>query len=181
MVREYCREDADRLRYICTETAPENMKNTAKKRQFLLLRYCDFYIEKSPKSCFVAEKDGRAVGYVICCPDSVFFKKEFRKFLKAHGASFFQRLTCFGDALIYLPFKKEYPAHLHIDILPEAQRQGNGRALINALEQSLRKQGKCGVMLAVSKDNETAVKFYRALDFKVILSLPKTYLLGKKL
>lgn len=158
------------------------MKNSEEKRKMLLLRFCDYYAEKCPDTCFVAEENGTVVGYVICCPDSAVFKKEFPKFAKRNGSlSIFQRLQCFGDSVLYLPFKAKYPAHLHIDILPDAQRKGYGKKLIEALTEELRKQGKCGVMLAVSAGNTNALKFYKALDFKTIFHLPRTYFLGKKL
>lgn len=100
---------------------------------------------------------------------------------KSGNLSFFQRFQCVGDALVYLPYRKSYPAHLHIDILPEAQRKGNGKKLIDALSKKLKEQGKCGVMLAVSESNTNAIKFYKALDFKIIFRFSGTYLLGKKL
>lgn len=182
MIREYNPDDKSFVQNICIETASENLKDSEEKKNLLLLRYCDFYIENCFDTCFVAEENGTPVGYVLCCPDSVFFKNEFSKFLKNYGhLNFRQKLQCFGDALIYLPFIKSYPAHLHIDILPEAQRQGNGKNLIDALSKKLKEQGKCGVMLAVSADNTNALKFYEALDFKIIFRFSGTYLLGKKL
>lgn len=182
MIREYRHEDRNFVQDICIETASENLKNGEEKKNLLLLRYCNFYIEKCPDTCFVAENCGKPVGYVLCCPNSVFFKKEFPKFLKKSGnLSFSQQIQCFGDALVYLPYRKSYPAHLHIDILPEARRKGNGKKLIDALSKKLKEQGKCGVMLAVSESNTNAIKFYKALDFKIILHFSGTYLLGKKL
>lgn len=182
MIRKYRPEDREFVQNICIETASENLRNSEEKKNLLLLRYCNFYIEKCPDTCFVAENGGKPVGYVLCCPDSVFFKKEFSKFLKKSGnLSFSQRFQCVGDALVYLPYRKSYPAHLHIDILPEAQRQGNGKMLIDALFKKLKEQGKCGVMLAVSESNTNAIKFYKALDFKIIFRFSGTYLLGKKL
>ncbi len=182
MIREYRPEDKKFVQDICIETAAENLKDSEEKKNLLLLRYCNFYIEKCPDTCFVAEENGKPVGYVLCCPDSVFFKREFPKFLKKYGhLNFWQRLQCFGDTLVYQPFKNKYPAHLHIDILPEAQRQGNGKNLIDALSKKLKEQGKCGVMLAVSESNINAIKFYEALDFKIIFRFSGTYLLGKKL
>ncbi len=181
MVRRYLEADRSSAEQICIETAHKNLKNTAPKREFLLIRYLNFYIENCPDNCFVAEKDGKASGYVLCCPDSRFFKKEFPKFLKRHGLSFSQRFQCFGDTLIYQPFRKKYPAHLHIDILPEAQRQGFGKLLIETLCEKLKSQGKNGVMLAVSANNTNALKFYKATGFEKILRLPGTYLLGKQI
>lgn len=180
MTRRYCSKDRKCIQNICIETAPSEMKDSDKKREFLLLRYCNYYIEKCPDTCFVAEKDGNTVGYVICCPDAVQFKREFPKFVQKSGnLNFSQKIQCFGDSILYLPFKAKYPAHLHIDILPEAQRKGNGKKLIKALTEELKKQGKCGIMLAVSADNINAIKFYRALGFKTILRIPGTYFLGK--
>lgn len=182
MIRKYQDEDKLSVQNICVETASENLKDGEEKKNLLLLRYCNFYIEKCPEACFVAEKDGKPVGYVLCCPDSIFFKKEFPKFLKNYGhLSFFQILKFIGDTFVYLPYRKKYPAHLHIDILPEAQRIGYGRRLIDMLCAHLKKQGKKGVMLAVGKSNENAVKFYKATGFEIILRLPGAYLLGKKL
>lgn len=182
MIREYNPDDKSFVQNICIETASENLKDSEEKKNLLLLRYCDFYIENCSDTCFVAEENGTPVGYVLCCPDSVFFKNEFSKFLKNYGhLNFRQKLQCFGDALVYLPYRKSYPAHLHIDILPEAQRQGNGKNLIDALSKKLKEQGKCGVMLAVSADNTNALKFYEALNFKIIFRFSGTYLLGKKL
>lgn len=182
MIREYQGKDKLSVQNICIETAAENLKDSEEKKNLLLLRYCDFYIESCPDTCFVAEENRKPVGYVLCCPDSVFFKREFPRFLKKYGhLNFWQRLQFFGDTLIYLPFKNKYPAHLHIDILPEAQRQGNGRKLIDALSNKLKEQGKCGVMLAVSADNTNALKFYKAMDFHTTHHFLGTYLLGKKL
>lgn len=80
MIRKYRSEDKHFVQNICIETAPENMKNSEEKKNLLLLRYCNFYIEKCPDTCFVAENGGKPVGYVLCCPDSVFFKKNFPNF-----------------------------------------------------------------------------------------------------
>lgn len=181
MIRRYFKSDEASAEHICIETAPDNLKNTEKKRNFLFLRYLNFYIQHCSDTCFVAEKDGKTVGYILCCADSNFFIKEFPKFAKRNGARLSQALQCLGDTLIYLPFKKKYPAHLHIDILPEAQRMGYGRQLIDALCENLKAQGKNGVMLAVGKNNKRAVSFYRTTGFDTILSLPGTYILGKKM
>lgn len=181
MIRKYNPNDKSFVQNICIETASENLKDREEKKNLLLLRYCDFYTEKCSDTCFVAEENGTPVGYVLCCSNSVFFKNEFPKFLKNYGhLNFRQRLQCFGDALIYLPFIKSYPAHLHIDILPEAQRKGNGKLLIDALLKKLKEKGISGVMLAVSESNTNALKFYKAMKFNTIRHFSGTYLLGKK-
>lgn len=59
----------------------------------------------------------------------------------------------------------EYPAHLHIDLLPEAQGRGAGRALIDAAVDGLRGRGVPGVHLVAAKANAGAQAFYPRVGF----------------
>ena len=59
-----------------------------------------------------------------------------------------------------------YPAHLHIDLLPRAQRQGWGRRLINALCEALAERGVPGVHLQYDAANVNAGAFYQRLGFE---------------
>jgi ribosomal protein S18 acetylase RimI-like enzyme len=61
----------------------------------------------------------------------------------------------------------DYPAHLHIDLLPELQGKGIGRKLMDALFSELKQQKVSGVHLGVSKKNPDAVAFYQKLEFTV--------------
>jgi ribosomal protein S18 acetylase RimI-like enzyme len=60
---------------------------------------------------------------------------------------------------------REHPSHLHIDLLPEAQRQGFGRRLLDRLFAQLEAAGSSGVHLRVSAANHRAIAFYRAMGF----------------
>ena len=55
---------------------------------------------------------------------------------------------------------KDYPAHLHIDILPEFHRLGLGRALIDTFSGAIKKEGADGIHLLMSQSNVEAGKFY---------------------
>lgn len=59
----------------------------------------------------------------------------------------------------------DYPAHLHIDLLPDAQGGGNGRRLIEAVTHALRDAGASGVHLGVAADNVNAQGFYEHVGF----------------
>ncbi len=59
----------------------------------------------------------------------------------------------------------DYPAHLHIDLLPRAQARGTGRRLIETLTGALREREVPGVHLGVSAANPGAVAFYRRVGF----------------
>jgi ribosomal protein S18 acetylase RimI-like enzyme len=60
----------------------------------------------------------------------------------------------------------DYPAHLHIDLLPRAQGAGYGRRLIEHLLDRLRAMSVRGVHLAVAATNEGAIGFYRHVGLR---------------
>lgn len=62
----------------------------------------------------------------------------------------------------------DFPAHLHIDLLPAAQGQGAGRALIEAAAALLRRRGAAGVHLVAPKANAGAQAFYPRVGFAPI-------------
>jgi len=59
-----------------------------------------------------------------------------------------------------------YPAHLHIDLLPEAQGTGAGRRLMAALEAELARRGAGGVHLGTSPRNVRSQGFYEHLGYR---------------
>lgn len=65
------------------------------------------------------------------------------------------------------------PAHLHIDILPEYQRQGWGRRLIGEVVRFLQEEkGLNALWLGMDPRNENARKFYYRLGFRDISGGP---------
>ena len=76
---------------------------------------------------------------------------------------------------------KEYPSHLHIDLLPAAQGGGHGRRLIDTLLAALAEAGSPGVHLGVSAANENAVGFYGRLGFHELARGPGSLVLGRGL
>jgi ribosomal protein S18 acetylase RimI-like enzyme len=75
----------------------------------------------------------------------------------------------------------EYPAHLHIDILPEAQGQGWGRKLIETLLGRMRALDVPGVHLHVGKLNTRAIGFYKQVGFHQLAERATSLALGQKL
>src|SRR5699024_8418500 len=59
----------------------------------------------------------------------------------------------------------EYPAHLHIDLLPETQGAGLGRRLIETLVDELTTREVPGLHLGVDPRNTSAASFYDRLGF----------------
>lgn len=63
---------------------------------------------------------------------------------------------------------RDYPAHLHIDILPEFHGQGIGTRLMNTFEDHLLENGVTGVHLYTSSLNRKAVPFYKKMGYAVL-------------
>lgn len=64
------------------------------------------------------------------------------------------------------------PAHMHIDLLPEAQRQGWGRKLVDVAVEELKRRGLRAVWLGLDPRNEGARRFYERLGFEGIEGAP---------
>ncbi|KAF2195040.1 GCN5-related N-acetyltransferas-like protein [Zopfia rhizophila CBS 207.26] len=62
---------------------------------------------------------------------------------------------------------ERYPAHLHIDILPEHQRRGYGPKLINTFLEKVKAEGAAGVHLKMLIENVEAKRFYEKLGFRI--------------
>jgi ribosomal protein S18 acetylase RimI-like enzyme len=79
-------------------------------------------------------------------------------------------------------FAAEYPAHLHINLLPQARGTGIGRMLVESLFDRLTESDIPGIHLGVARTNSPAVGFYRALGFDTVLAEdPGALFLGRKL
>lgn len=75
----------------------------------------------------------------------------------------------------------DYPSHLHIDLLPRAQKQGQGKLLMNQLWQALRDANSPGVHLGVSKKNSNAIGFYEAIGYERTLDYKTAIVMTKAL
>lgn len=170
------------------ETAAPNLRahsdpNVLHVGSFL---WCRPYITLVPEWCHVLDDgSGKAVGYVICAPDTPEFvdryRKEFFQVVAEHGISASEKLN--GESELAGEFKKlvfnpehmlqgdypalvkEYPAHLHIDILSSHQSQGWGEKMINILLSKLRTEHIPGIHLGMVANNDRAHKFYDRIGF----------------
>ena len=60
---------------------------------------------------------------------------------------------------------EEFPSHLHIDLLPIAQKQGYGKRMISTFIEKLKEKGSVGLHLSVGERNQNAIAFYKKLGF----------------
>lgn len=136
----------------------------------------------------VDDGNGRVVGYIIGTPDTSTFVEEWRQrylpYLSEHGIAKptpeedISWTTNMPNALHFLANSPEqllhesfpgllgrYPGHLHIDILPDYQRFGMGRRLMEMFLARMREEGARGVHLGMNAANEGAERFYVRMGF----------------
>ena len=180
-IRKYEKTDAQNVRFVCLNS--EGTPHTGNVGEFILHTFCDYYIENEPENCFVLSDDGKAVGYIICTENYDIYKEIFdREYLhlnKDLGDELYGWAK--ESTILQEKYKAEYPAHLHIDILPEYQRKGWGGKLLDALSEHLKSKEIKGVMLTAGSDNVNAGSFYRKYGFEVIEILGTDVAFGKKL
>lgn len=180
-IRPYQPGDKENVRHICIQTGPARAMEAGPDQSKLLTCYCDYYIECEPHNCFVIADDAdQAVGYILCAEDCRQYRAQFLHDYapRTKELTWFHRMECHGSAILPWFFRKRYPAHLHIDILPDYQRMGLGSQLMNALTAHLREKGIPGVMLAVGADNQKGRSFYRKYGFRTLLHLPGVVVMG---
>lgn len=73
---------------------------------------------------------------------------------------------------------KDYPAHLHINLLYLTRGMGLGRKLISKFIDELKLKGVSALHLEVGKKNEGAIAFYRKVGFHVIKEYKKSIAFG---
>ncbi|MDQ7879685.1 GNAT family N-acetyltransferase [Microbacterium sp. QXD-8] len=156
------------------------------------------YAAHHPEFAFVVETDdGRVVGYIVGAPDSAAFEEWFATEWWPRHAERWPRPQgeptatdsrqdgilryAYARAGGAQPFGDEYPAHLHIDLLPETQGQGLGRRLIETLEAALREAGVPGLHLVASADNTGAIAFYPRVGFEPLPSPEGTQVFATRL
>ncbi len=183
-IRPYRQTDKQRVQMVCMHTGPAAARVESPEKTQLLATYCDYYIEREPNNCFVvADEHDEAVGYIFCAENYWRYRGRFLKEYvpRVKGLGFSKQAECRGSAFLPMWYSKKYPAHLHIDILDDYQRQGLGSKLMDTLTAHLRKKGVKGVMLVVGEGNQKGRNFYKKYGFKEELVLPVGVVMGLEL
>jgi GNAT superfamily N-acetyltransferase len=135
------------------------------------------YAVLEPDFAFVLADDNQAYGYVLGVPDTAAFEERLDREWWPEARRAFAGVTPKTEieaaalARIATPEPRDaelfaqFPAHLHINLLPDAQSGGWGRRLIETELEALRQAGVRGVHLGVSPTNERAKGFYRHIGF----------------
>ncbi|MDP3951904.1 GNAT family N-acetyltransferase [Microbacterium sp.] len=180
-IRPYRADDRSALLEICLKTADAGGDATGMFSDDDLwgLLFAVPYSERHPDLCWIVEADdGRAIGYIVATDDTDAFEQWFRDEWWPQFAERFPRPDAAEspeEKMIEYGYRRgpgqnpnteQYPAHLHIDLLPETQGQGLGRRLIETLFAELRRRGVKGLHLGMNPANEGAAAFYERLGME---------------
>jgi ribosomal protein S18 acetylase RimI-like enzyme len=138
-----------------------------------------YYTDQEPESLLVAEHAGAVVGYLSGCVDSATAAgsagREITRlvrwgaFFRPSMAPFFWRsitdLAQDREVREEVLSDARWPAHLHIDLLPEGRGKGLGRQLMEAWLARLRESGSPGVHLGTFAENVNALRFFATCGF----------------
>lgn len=146
----------------------------------------------SPATCFILDDGaGRAVGYIIGTPSTTQFIEKWKKdfiptvddqivpkpdastedeLMNRDNVKDLRKSVYSGECSMLQSspdLLEKYPAHLHVDILPEFQNKGHGKKLIDTFLHNIQELEAGGVHLGMLASNENARRFYERLGFQL--------------
>jgi len=151
--------------------------------------FIGYYTRYEPEHCFVAVETAyhKVVGFICGTPDTLNQEARFRKRMVPRIAfrlfgytswryprsfkNVFSMARNFGTGTVDAkndPIIAQYPAHLHINILPDFQGQGIGSQLINRFEEHMCTLGVNGIHLGTTNKNNKAVPFYYKMGYEIV-------------
>lgn len=185
-------EDWQKIREICCLTGNNGEPIREEQWPFFSEQWVSPYEKLESDWAYVLVEGTQVLGYLLGCPDT---KKHLKKkWLTHHPALFGKilfhrygygpnvrrhvkrelRLTAspeakFGSSFLKV-LRKDYPAHLHTNLIKSARGKGGGNLLMQTFLNDLKSQGLAGVHLFCGVD---PLKFYfkngfhesRAIDF----------------
>lgn len=184
-IRHATPADSPAVSRICllTGDAGKSAEHLFSKPELLGLMYAEPYVNLSSTFGFLlvardAEGEEKVVGYIVGAADTRVYEEELERVwfppLRAkypvddEGTKDDKHyFKLFAD-----PHKAPaeileiYPAHIHIDILPEYQRQGWGKNLMGMAVNYLHAAGKPGLYVGVALGNDEGERFYNKLGFE---------------
>lgn len=151
--------------------------------------WCRPYLMLRPDTCLVLDDGaGRAVGYLLGVPHTQSFVQDYERiytsYLQSQGfekprsgepTGWTENLPNALREIMFNPsvmlhedrpeLLQHWPAHLHIDILPQYQRRGYGRQMIGRFCKVAGGKGAAGIHLLMVASNNEAGKFYQRVGF----------------
>jgi ribosomal protein S18 acetylase RimI-like enzyme len=179
-IRAYRPDDLDAVYDICVRTAEAGADGRGRHSSDRLVGdiFAAPYVTLEPELAHVVDDGtGTAVGYILGTADTERFVRRYRaEWIPAIEGRYdgddprdrdMLALHHYPERML-VPELAAYPAHLHIDLLPETQGKGLGRGLMTAFLRGLRAAGVARVHLGMAPRNTGARAFYDRLGFSEI-------------
>lgn len=127
----------------------------------------------------VAQVDGEVIGYIVGAVDGAAYRRALGRVIvdTVLPGLITRRYTRPLAALPYLTrslrfpsphaAETDFPAHLHLNLLPQSRGLGLGRGLLQAFLDQLRERGVPGVQLSTTDQNGAALRLYAQAGFTV--------------
>ena len=181
-VRRYRSEDREGVRQVCVETAFLGSSILPQYRDAASFAdmFTAYYTDHEPESAWVVVDDGRVVGYLLGCLDShacpdpewVAFKHIVRRWLWLRPGtanfcfrSLFDVVHDLGPTRPPVDYAR-WPAHAHLDLLPEARKGAIALRLFRLWLDRARERGAAGIWGVSFLENEPATLLHRAMGFR---------------
>lgn len=164
---------------VLTGAAGKDSREMYPDQGLLPAIFTDPYLHLEPGLAFVVDNGERAVGYIVGTADTAAFIRAFRQewlpqvtypALTAPPSTPSEEMVdlLHNPERMTRPELASYPAHLHINLLPEYQHKGLGRELINTFVSALREAGVPALHLSMWAANVDARAFYNRVGFHEI-------------
>lgn len=195
-IRAYRSADEPALSSICVATADAGSDATGRldDDDVWSALFLSPYLHRHPELALVLESDdGRLLGYIVGTDDTAAFEEWFGRewwprFAERWPTPAMVRneqegMIAYGSSRGQhpAPVPAGFPAHLHIDLLPEGQGSGWGRVLIEALCERMSRRAIPGVHASVSLDNLGALGFYPRTGFEPVAEDARSRTFGRRL
>ena len=188
-VREYRPEDREAVRRICFETGL--MGDPIAPQYSDLTSFADmltaYYTDAEPEGAWVAEADGKVVGYMLSCldthkawnPGNIALRHVLLRGLglRPGTAGFYWRgiydLICDSVRRLFFGASKKpalnlarYPSHTHNNLLPEGRSGGISKEFFYRVFDRVKRGGSRGLHGEVWSANENMLRYLERLGYR---------------
>jgi ribosomal protein S18 acetylase RimI-like enzyme len=191
VIRPYQLGDREAVRKICCDTADagEPVENFFHDRELIADLVTRYYTDYEPQSSWVAEADGRVVGYLNGCLDSRRYRRALAgrivpmALLRAIGRGALARrqtwrwLGAVARTLLRGGLERGkslqlYPAHVHVNVLTDFRGDRVGQRLMERFFQQVKAAGLSGIHASVRGDNSGGCRFFERMGFVELVRRP---------
>lgn len=183
LIRPYAARDRASIQRICCDTAAlgQPVERFFPDRDVVAALVTRYYTDEEPASSWVAECDGRVIGYLTGCLDTRRYRRSMARLMpRALLGAVARGLLCSaatwrlawaglrtwrrGGFRRVLPLER-YPAHLHVNLADGFRGHGVGRRLLERFLAQAQEAGSRGVHAVVRTDNLPACRLFETMGF----------------